>query len=52
MKFVKPFLKKMILSNKIDTFTINDIIKFYGKKTNYQKELKDKLKINTNIKIS
>ena len=51
LKFVKPFLKKMILKDKIDTFSINDIIRFYGKKTNFQKNLKKKLKINTNIKL-
>ena len=41
----------MILKDKIDTFSINDIIRFYGKKTNFQKNLKKKLKINTNIKL-
>ncbi len=52
LNFVKPFLEKMILSNKVDVFTIDDIIQFYGKKTNNQNQSENKLKVNTTIKLN
>ena len=50
LKFVKPFLMKMMLNDKIITFNLDDIIKFYGNKKNIQKKITKNLYVNTNLK--
>ena len=40
---------KMMLNDKIITFNLDDIIKFYGNKKNIQKITKN-LYVNTNLK--
>ena len=49
-KFVKPFLKKMQIKNKLLTYNIDDIISFYKRKTNSQKINKKNIEINTKLK--
>ena len=48
--FVKPFLKKMQIKNKLLTYDIDDIISFYRGKKNSQKANKRKIEINTKLK--
>ena len=48
--FVKPFLKKMQIKNKLLTYDIDDIISFYKGKKNSQKANKRKIEINTKLK--
>ena len=50
LKFVKPFLMKMILNDKIMKFNLDDIIKFYGNKKNIQKNKTINLDVNTKLK--
>ena len=50
LNFVKPFLKKMILMNKIDSFNLDDVVNFYGNKKNIQKKISKNLDINTELK--
>ena len=49
-RFVKPFLKKMQIKNKLLTYNIDDIISFYRGKKNSQKANKRKIEINTKLK--
>ena len=41
---------KMILSDKIITFNLDDIIKFYGNKKNIKKNKTKNLDVNTKLK--